>query len=213
MTNKRLILAAVGFAVMGLASCKKDDPAPVTIQASTVSNLPADPPSGGYDPMSGQPIGVTKKFTLFSFKTGAIVANADSATNKWDLGFNGTTIIVNNTTSGPGTASVQVVSGIFDELLTAPETGYKTDDRTVVPTAYAIPKGSGNGWYNYDGATNVISPIAGRIIVVKTSEGKYAKVEILSYYKDAPVSPSSSTADRYYTFRYVYQSGTGTSFK
>ncbi len=213
MTSKQLILAAVGFAVIGLASCKKDDPAPVTIQASTVSNLPADPPSGGYDPMSGQPIGVTKKYTLFSFKTGAIVANADSATNKWDLGFNGTTIIVNNTTSGPGTASVQVVSGIFDELLTAPETGYKTDDRTVVPTAYAIPKGSGKGWYNYDGATNVISPMAGRIIVVKTSEGKYAKVEILSYYKDAPVAPSSSTADRYYTFRYVYQSGTGTSFK
>ncbi len=212
MTTK-LILAAVGFAAAGLVSCSKSDPAPVTIQASSVSNLPADPPSGGYDPMSGQPIGVTKKFTFFSFKTGAIVANADSATSTWDLGFNGTTIIVNNTSSGPGTAGVQVVSGIFDELATAPETGYKTDDRTTVPVSYAIPKGSDNGWYHYDGATNVITPIAGKIIVVKTSEGKYAKMEILSYYKDAPTTPNSSNPDRYYTFRYVYQSGTGTSFK
>lgn len=213
MKIRNLLLLALGVATFGLSSCSKDDPAPVTIQASTISNLAADPPSGGYDPTNGQPIGVTKKFTLFSFKTGAIVANADSATSNWDIGFNGTTILVNNTTSGPGTSSAQVVTGIFDELASAPASGYLTDDNTTVPVTYAIPKGSGNGWYNYDGATNVISPIAGRIIVVKTSEGKYAKMEILSYYKDAPVTPSSSDPDRYYTFRYVYQSGTGTSFK
>lgn len=206
-----LFLFSAAFIV--LASCQKDDPAPVTVKAETVTNLPADPPSGGYNPMNGQPIGVTRKFTLFSFATGAIVANADSATTAWDLGFNGTTIIVNSGTSGPGTAGAQVVSGIFDEISEAPETGYLTDDNTTVPVTYAIPKGSGNGWYNYDGATNVISPIAGRVILVRTSAGKYAKMEILSYYKDAPVSPSATDADRYYTFRYVYQSGTGTSFK
>jgi len=213
MTIRNLFLLALGFAVFGLASCSKDDPAPVTIQASTISNLAADPPSGGYDPTNGQPIGVTKKFTLFSFKTGAVVANADSASSNWDIGFNGTTILVNNTTSGPGTASAQVVSGIFDEIVNAPENGYLTDDKTSVPVTYAIPKGSGNGWYNYDGATNVISPIAGRVIVVKTSEGKYAKMEILSYYKNAPVTPTNTDLDRYYTFRYVYQSATGVSFK
>lgn len=213
MTIRNLFLLAFGIAVLGLSSCSKSDPAPVTIQASTISNLAADPPSGGYDPTNGQPIGVTKKFTLFSFKTGAIVANTDSATSNWDIGFNGTTIIVNNTTSGPGSSSAQVVAGIFDELASAPESGYLTDNNTTVPVTYAIPKGSGNGWYNYDVATNVISPIAGRIIVVKTAEGKYAKMEILSYYKDAPVTPTSSDLDRYYTFRYVYQSGTGTSFK
>jgi hypothetical protein len=213
MKTNRQILLLSGLALFALTSCQKDDPAPVTITASTVTNLPADPPSGGYDPMTGQPIGVTKKFTLFSFKTGAIVANADSATSNWDLGFNGTTIIVNSGTSGPGSAGAQVVTGIFDELDEAPESGYGTDDKTTVPATYAIPRGSGNGWYNYNPSTFVISPIAGRVIVVKTSEGKYAKMEILSYYKDSPASPSSTDIDRHYTFRYVYQSGTGTSFK
>ena len=213
MKTNRQILLLVFVALLALASCQSDDPAPVTITASTVTNLPADPPTGGYDPMSGQPIGVTKKFTLFSFKTGAVVANADSATANWDLGFNGTTIIVNSGTSGPGSAGAQVVTGIFDEINEAPENGYATDDKTTVPATYAIPRGSGNGWYNYNPTTNVISPIAGRVIVVKTSEGKYAKVEILSYYKDAPAAPSSGDIDRHYTFRYEYQSGTGNKFE
>lgn len=212
MKTSSLILSLYSAALISMVSCQKDDPAPVTIVAQTVTNVPADPPSGGYNPMNGQPIGVTRKYTLFSFESGAIIANADSATTKWDVGFNGTTIIVNSSTSGPGLAGAQVISGIFDEINEAPVTGYLTDDNTTAPVTYAIPKGSGNGWYNYDGATNVITPIAGRVILVKTSGGKYAKFEILSYYKDSPVSPSSSDIDRHYTFRYVYQSGTGVNF-
>lgn len=205
MTATRIYKLLLALLIITTVSCKNDDPLPVTITASTISNLPADPPSGGYNPMNGQPIGVTKKFTLFSFKTGAIVANADSASSSWDIGFNGTTIIVNSGTSGPGTAGAQVVSGVFEEKTTAPETGYLSDDKNSLTAPYAIPKGSGNGWYNYDGATNVISPIAGAIIMVRTSEGKYAKMEILSYYKDAPAAPTSASIDRHYTFRYVFQ--------
>lgn len=210
-TNRQILLLAF-VALLALASCQTDDPAPVTITASTVTNLPADPPTG-FDPMSGQAIGVTNKYTFFSFKTGAVVANADSATGNWDLGFNGSKIIVNSGTSGPGTAGAQVLTGIFEEINAAPEDGYGTDDNTTVPATYAIPRGSGNGWYNYNGSTNVITPIAGRVIVVRTSEGKYAKMEILSYYKDSPAAPTSSDSDRYYTFRYVYQSGTGNKFE
>lgn len=209
----RTLAVSLVLLAMALGACDKNDPAPITIQSSTVSNLAADPPSGGYNPTNGQPIGVTKKYTFFSFKTGAVVANSDSATTAWDLGFNGTTIIVNSGTSGPGSAAAQVVIGLYDELETAPETGYLTDDKNSVSAPYAIAKGSGNGWYNYNPATNVITPIAGRVIVVKTSEGKFAKVEILSYYKDAPASPTSADIDRYYSFQYVFQSGTGNSFK
>jgi len=213
MSTKRFSIVALSLMLITFFSCTKDDPAPVTITATTVSDVPADPPSGGYNPMNGQPIGVTRKYTFFSFKTGAIIANADSATTAWDLGFNGTTIIVNSGTSGPGTAGAQVVTGVFDELALAPETGYLSDDNSNVASPYAIPKGSGNGWYNYNPATNVISPIAGRIILVKTSDGRYAKMEILSYYKDSPVAPDNTSIDRHYTFRYVYQSAASTSFK
>jgi hypothetical protein len=170
------------------------------LEATTITNLEADPATG-YDPNTGQPIGTTGKYKLFSFKTGATVLNTDSATSNWDVGFRGTTIIVNSGTSGPGTASAQVVEGIFDEYFTAPGDGYKVDGTTK-----AIPTGSGNGWYNASATQpTIISPIAGRIIVIKTSEEKYAKLEILSYYKDAPPNPTGTEPARYYTFRYVYQ--------
>lgn len=195
-----LALLAVSF-----TGCKKDDPKPVVLTATTFKNLAADPPSGGYNPTNGQPIGVTKKYTFFSFKTGAIVANADSTSTKWDIGFSGTIIIVNSSTSGPGAAGAIVQTGIFDEITTAPVDGYLQDNKNSATAKYAILTGSGNGWYNYTQATNIVSPIAGRVLIFKTADGKYAKMEILSYYQDAPAAPTSTTKDRYYTFRYIYQ--------
>jgi hypothetical protein len=138
-----------------LSACKKEDTPtpPAPLQATTYRNLPADPitTSG-----TGQPGAATNKYTFFSFKTGAIVTNADSATNQWDLGFRGTTLIINGGSSGPGQGGAIVKTGLFDETVTAPETGYAVDS----PAAKAIPTGSGNGWYNYDGSTNIVSPIA-----------------------------------------------------
>lgn len=201
------LIVLVGFA-SAFTGCTEDDE-PLPVVATTVTNLAADPGTG-FNPTTGQPTGLTRKFTLFSFKTGEIILNTDSATNKWDLGFNGTTIIVNSATSGPGTSQAQVVSGIFDELAMAPTDGYKSDN-DVAPIAgapnanLAIPTGSGQGWYTYDGANMVNKPTPGKIIVVKTSEGRFAKMEILSYYKDAPANPTFNNTARYYTFRYVYQ--------
>ena len=196
-----LLFASVTMSFMG---CSKSDPAPA-LTAVTFKNLAADPPSGGYNPTNGQPIGVTKKYALFSFKTGAIVANTDSASTKWDIGFNGTNIIINSGTSGPGSAAAQVVSGIFSNLVIAPNDGYLQDNKSATPASYAITRGSGKGWYNYDPASNLITPIAGKVLVLKTADGKYTKMEIVSYYLDAPIAPTSSTKDRYYTFRYLYQ--------
>ncbi len=203
MSKSILSILAFVSIVTAFLACTKSDPAPV-LTATTFKNLAADPPSGGYNP-TGQPIGVTKKYAFFSFRTGSVVANADSASIKWDIGFNGTTIIVNSGTSGPGTAVAQVVTGVFSELNLAPDNGYLQDNKNASPAFYAIKKGSGNGWYNYDPATNLISSIAGRVVMIQTADGKYAKMEIISYYKDAPTAPTSSTIDRYYTFRYIYQ--------
>lgn len=151
----------------------------------------------------------TKNFTLFSFAEGNVVDNSDSATTQWDIGFRGTTIILNGGTSGPGTASGQVVENIFDELTTAPVDGYVMDG-----TSKAI---AGSAWYSYTGEAptgpkHAILPIAGKVILMKTAAGKYAKMEILSYYKGNPNTTTAEFADlvtrpesRYYTFRFMYQ--------
>lgn len=198
-------------------SCTEDDPELFPVVATTFTNLPADPGTG-INPNTGQPTGTTRKFALFSFATGDIVAGSDSTSANWDLGFNSTTIIVNSATSGPGNTQAQVINGIFDELMEAPEAGYKSDsDPAPIAGApnsnLAIPTGSAQGWYTYDGASMTIRPTAGRVILIKTGEGKYAKMEIISYYKDAPPAPAVTDMARYYTFRYVYQPNDTRSFK
>jgi hypothetical protein len=220
-TFKTLLAGAVVAGLtFSIAGCNNEDD-PIAVVSTTYKDLNADyAPYESPLPTDRPPIrvGAKNKFTLFSFETGAIVPNADSATTKWDIGFRSTTIIVNSGTSGPGTASAQVVTNTLDALTTAPDAGYKTDNKAGATAAErnAIPSGSGNGWYTYTAASNLIAPIAGRVIVVKTSSGRYAKMEILSYYKGAPATPSPEPAgadkDRYYTFRYVYQPNDTKSF-
>ena len=62
--------------------------------------------------------------------------------------------------------------------------------------------------------TFLITPTPGKILVFRTADGKYAKVEILSYYKDSPPTPDYRFSQgRYYTFNYIYQPNEGvTSF-
>jgi hypothetical protein len=181
-----------------MSSCKKEEViVKEAVKTETVKDLAADPTSVS---TSGQPTS-TGKYTFYSFKNG-VIANTDSATLKWDVAFKATTILTNGGTSGIGQGGASVLSGIFDEVKTIPSTSTFAQDSK---TSYAIPTGSGKGWYNYDGANNLISPIAGKVLLIKTADGKYAKMEILSYYKGSPVSPTSSSVSRYFTFRYVYQ--------
>lgn len=176
----------------------------------TVKNLPSDPPVS-IGPMG--PVG-TGKYTFYNFETKSIVANTDSASNKWDIGFRATSIIFNSGISGPGSVSAQLVQGIFDELKLAPETGYRQD----AAGNPVIPNVAGQGWYTYTGPTgnpvNVILPTPGRIFVLRTNKGNYVKMEILSYYRDNPPvnTLTQMSPSRYITFRFAHQGNGGRSF-
>ena len=195
--------------LLGFSACDSDssDDDPFTGDATLVEDVAADPATGR-DPVTGQPVGTTGHFTLFSFANNQIVSSganfsaADSASSNWDIGFRGTTIIINGGTSGPGQGGVILREGLFDDLSEAPTTGYVVDSAS----GYGVPSGSGNGWYNYNPAAMVLAPIPGRFLIVRTADGKYAKVRILSYYQGAPdpVDPFTDL-ERYYTFEYVYQ--------
>ncbi|WP_421829752.1 HmuY family protein [Larkinella sp.] len=168
-----------------------------TVKVLTIQDLPADPASN--DPQSGRPMGSNNRFTFFSFRDGKQVPNSDSATAKWDIGFRATTIIVNGGTGRSGRGGAYVHNGTFESLTAIPENAaFAVDDNANKP---AIPTGSGNGWYTYGGG--VIAPTADKVLVIRTGDGKYAKVEILGYYKGGPDGPGSES--RYYTFRYAYQ--------
>ena len=204
---KNILKLSILALLVGLTSCNKDNDTPqaASLEAKTFSNLYA-PQTGG----QGQAVGGA--FTKFSFSENAVVTN-----DNWDIAFRGTTIIVNGgTTIGitdeparTGVGAVSIVSGLFDNVTTFPAATTFAQDGNAV---YAIPTGSGNGWYSYNQTTNIIAPIAGKVFVVKTHDGKYAKFEILSYYKDATANPDASSLSRYFTFKFVYQSNSNTSF-
>ena len=186
-----------------MSSCKKEDddfpePEPSSLGIKNAYDIIADTGNVGI-------------YTFYSLSENKVIDQADSATTKWDLGFKGTTIITNSGVSGPGNGGATIMVGIFEELTTAPSSGYATDGTGSL----AIPTGSDNGWYHYTGTTSpehAILPIAGKIIMVRTAEGKYAKVEILSYYKGSPNTTTAGFVDsgtrppgKHYNFRFSYQ--------
>lgn len=99
---------------------------------------------------------------------------------------------------------------LFSEVTEAPTAGYVQESASA-----AIPTGSNNGWYNYAGPPNhTITPLAGKVFVIKTGAGKYAKMEFISYYKGAPATPNGLLdISKYYTIRFVYQADGSTSLK
>jgi hypothetical protein len=211
-TLKKLVLIAL---VIGFSSCSSDDdnsaapdpaPTPNPVQSELVENFPA-PQTGG----QGQPIG--GPFTKFDFETGL----ETSSDTEWDIAFRGTTIAINGgtatgTTDEPnrnGDVGAAIVSGTTFANVTSADGLTFVQDANA---AFAIPTGSDNGWYNYNFMTNVVSAIPGKVIVFRTRDGKYAKVEILSYYLNQDSSNPSN--GRYYTFNYVYNPNDGdTSFE
>lgn len=187
---------------LGLTACDDADPItpnPDPLATEQFADLAADP-STGRDSL-GQAIALNR-FTFFSFEDDGVVlsydeeSRADSNSTRWDLAFRGTEIIANGGDKGPGEGGLQIVVGAFDEVTEAPADGY----------AASLSAGSGNGWYNYDPPTNIVAPIPGRVLLVRTAEGRYAKLRILSYYEGSPdpIDPFADAA-RYYTFEYVYQ--------
>jgi hypothetical protein len=173
------------------------------VASEQVTNLHA-PQNGG----QGQPI--SGAFAKFDFSTGEITTSE----TEWDIAFRGTTIIVNGGTSlgtndepdRTGNAAAYIANGTFASITEVDGSLFVQDGSN----GYAIPSGSGNGWYLYNPQAFLIAPIAGKVLVFRTRDNKFAKVEILSYYKDAPADPNAMTDEgRYYTFNYIYQPNEG----
>ena len=207
--KKNLLKIAMGLGLcIALVACSKEEEAIVIpVSAITVNDLPADTVTGL---VNGRPQ-YAGSITYYSLVDNKIVTKADSATTKWDVAFSSTKILVNSGTSGPGIGGAFVFKGLFDALKIIPaDSNFATDNSKASPTQYAIPQ-TGQTWFIYDEKTRLITPEAGRVLVFRTATGKYAKIEILNYYKGG-ITPAATASDleksskqRYYTFRYAYQ--------
>ena len=215
--SPRLLRLAALLLVAGLlTACDSSDgtePPAEPLEVQRIEDVPADPATGR-DPDTGEAID-TDRYTFVSLRMGQVVlrydndARADSASTAWDLGFQGANVIVNGGTSGPGNGGAVLVEELFSEVTEAPtDDAFRVDGSATCSdgSSFAVCPGSDNGWYNYNFQTNVISPIPGRTLVVRTADGRYAKVRFVSYYEGAPATPDPfADASRYVTFEYVFQ--------
>lgn len=201
MKNFKSIFLIVLFALIGISCSENDSPVVEPVEAKTVSNLYAPQQQAGH----GQPI--SGEFTKFNFKEGKQVTG-----DNWDIAFRGLRVIINGgskygLTDEPersGNASLAVIKNLFKDVKEAPiDDKFKQDANGV----YAITADGGDDWYTY--GNRVVTANAGTILIIKTIDGNYAKMEIKSYYKDNPSTITTSSEPRYYTFNYVYNPNVG----
>jgi len=202
MKTMQKFIFTVGIITFLFSCNNSDEPTPVLpLEATLVEDLAA--PNDLIDRSTGQ-ILEERPFQFFSLEQNALVNENED----WDLAFKGTTIRVNSAKN----VSAAIVSGIFEEISEVPASAVFAKDTA---TSFAIPTGSGTGWYNYNSATFTVTPIPGRVILVKTTKGNYVKIEILSYYKGNPpveqIDPRT-TPSGHYTFRYILQPNGSTKF-
>jgi len=149
---------------------------------------------------------VTGKFEKFSFSEGDTV-NHDN----WDVAFSGTTIIVNggdsysvNQPERTGNAAVYIATGVMSDIKIV-DINKLEQDNASEPAIIDDLGISEQGWASYDISTHILSPIPGRILVFRTHDNKYAKMEIIYFYDSPEPQPLEGDFGGFYTFNYVYQ--------
>ena len=202
------LLAMFAFIAFMVVACSDDDddnntnPVAEMIKADSTLNLLT------FNSNAGDTV------KLFNLREGRVVSIDSLMTTAWDVGFLRTTIFVNSPNKGVGQGGAFVLrNSIFDEVAEVPADSTFYDESGTIR---AIPTGSGKGWYLYDMTKSEVTPKVGVVLMIRTANGKYAKMEILSYYQGFPNNIPSDVmqrVDKCYSFRYVYQPNGTKSFK
>jgi hypothetical protein len=125
-------------------------------------------------------------WVLVEFSTGKTLklSEDEAETSKlnqtnWDMAFSRTKIITNGGKTNPSGKTGVINLGLtnFDDIRTAPETGYVQDHRSL---GNLINKELG-GWYNYRTRTHNIESKR-NVYAMKLNDGVFMKMRILNYY-------------------------------
>lgn len=228
----RTLLSAAIAVVLFSACSKSDDPTPDPVvpetpagtvafnKVITVLNFGADMPVGSQPLDDQSPI-------YFSLENNAAVPLAYKLTNRWDMSFSGIyrSFIGGNNGStannlgngGPGKGGVLCLTKGFDEVTDIPaDSEFKTTSSTI-GTDDSGAYGEGIGYYLYDFGGTIkgdgsydsqhiafaLPEI--RTVIIRTAKGNYAKISILSLYKDLLDSKlwKRDSPHTYVSFKYV----------
>ena len=150
-----------------------------------------------------------------------IAINPDfKQSNRWDISFSGIYRSFLNCnsekTGGTGKGAILLVKQKFEDVIDIPDEKLFRKGEKPYGTDDSGDFGEGLGWYIYDftGAikgdgteakTHICYPIPDRTLIIKTAKGNYAKIRILSIYKDLlnPKDWLKNSPKPYFTFEYV----------
>ena len=201
MQRLNLLLAVL---ILFFTSCEKSSNNDIIIDEDVITFVELNASQYDVNILDSLVIG---KFEKFSFSEGDTVIHEN-----WDVAFSGTTIIVNggdsysvNQPERTGNAAVYIATGVMTDIRTV-DLSKLEQDNTSGPAIIDDLGISEQGWASYDMSTHILSPIPGRILVFRTHDNKYAKMEILYFYDTTNPTPSNGDFGGFYTFNYVYQS-------
>ena len=96
----------------------------------------------------------------------------------WDLALNRYHVVVNGGAGYPGAGGAIATSAPWEDVTEAPAAGYATTEGALEDT----PATPGlERWYRYGFFSHLLEP-KDETYVIRTAEGRYAKLRILSYY-------------------------------
>lgn len=145
----------------------------------------------------------------------------------------------NNGSLAGGVGGITIVAKPFNEVVDIPADSQFKTGADLIGTDDAGSFGNGTGWYLYDFGGEVVtdgknpqkahvayalgeslkiangSTIPARTVILKTANGNYAKIKMISVYKDVYTSSEwfKDTPHMYYTFDYVMVPKGSTKFE
>jgi len=142
-----------------------------------------------------------EQWTFFDFSRGSVVEVPHQFGVEWDLAFQRHKILANGGATNPKGRGAILNLGevVFDKVLEAPAEGYIADTiASINPETITTENLAIKAWYHYNFLTHVLHPKS-NVYVIRTADGKYAKMRLVSYYCDG------GQASGCFTIEYVYQ--------
>lgn len=142
-----------------------------------------------------------EQWTFFDFSRGSVVDVPHQFGVAWDLAFQRHKILANGGATNPKGQGAILDLGVvaFDEVWEAPVEGYIEDTiAAITPETITTENLAIKAWYRYNFLTHVLQPKA-HVYAIRTADGKYGKMRLLSYYCDG------GQASGCFTLEYVYQ--------
>ncbi|GAB5407659.1 MAG: hypothetical protein BalsKO_00240 [Balneolaceae bacterium] len=188
-----------------------------TVLFTACSDSDSEDPTftGEFETATNFQSGLNGSFTFFDLNSNAAVTDSNSTT--WDLAFTddgrgGLQILTNSGTSGPGNGGAIVLDVDINTITEVPSDDQFTVDTGTTLAITSTPDVTGS-WFVYTGQTSepnfAVLPKDPHTILIRTGEGDYAKIEIVSYYEGNPdtstpefASLMTRPAGGYYTFNF-----------